>query len=107
MKTTFFAYIFLFKILSINAQSVVNKDLVGIKVDSILSLMTLDEKIGQMNQYNGFWDATGPSPDSGEQLKKYESLKKGLVGSMLNVRGVDEISAIQKIAVNQTRLGFP
>ena len=43
MKTTFFAYIFLFKILSINAQSVVNKDLVGIKVDSILSLMTLDE----------------------------------------------------------------
>ena len=107
MKTTFFAYIFLFKILLINAQSVVNKDLVGIKIDSILSLMTLDEKIGQMNQYNGFWDATGPSPDSGEQLKKYESLKKGLVGSMLNVRGVDEISAIQKIAVNQTRLGIP
>ena len=29
------------------------------------------------------------------------------VGSMLNVRGVDEISAIQKIAVNQTRLGIP
>ena len=49
--------------------------------------MNLDEKIGQMNQYNGFWDATGPTPQAGEQLKKYESLKKGLVGSMLNVRG--------------------
>ena len=28
------------------------------KVDSVLKLMTLDEKIGQMNQYNGDWDAT-------------------------------------------------
>ena len=29
------------------------------KVDSVLKLMTLDEKVGQMNQYNGDWDATG------------------------------------------------
>ena len=30
------------------------------RVDSVFKLMTLDEKIGQMNQYNGDWDATGP-----------------------------------------------
>ena len=30
------------------------------RVDSIMNLMTLDEKIGQLNQYNGFWDITGP-----------------------------------------------
>jgi len=107
MKTNFLILIFLVKIFLVSAQATKNKDLVEVKIDSILNLMTLDEKIGQMNQYNGFWDATGPNPEGGEQLKKYESLKNGLVGSMLNVRGVDEISAIQKIAVNETRLGIP
>ena len=32
------------------------------KVEALLSKMTLEEKIGQMNQYNGFWDVTGPAP---------------------------------------------
>ncbi|MBD0831848.1 beta-glucosidase BglX [Aestuariibaculum sediminum] len=77
------------------------------KVTSLLSKMTLEEKIGQMNQYNGFWDVTGPTPESGDASKKYEHLKKGYVGSMLNVRGVDEIKAVQKIAVEETRLGIP
>ena len=77
------------------------------KVDSLLSIMTLDEKIGQMNQYNGFWDVTGPAPKNGDAKVKYNNLKKGLVGSMLNVRGVKEITALQKIAVEETRLGIP
>ena len=69
--------------------------------------MTLEEKIGQMNQYNGFYDATGPAPDGGDQKKKYENVKNGLVGSMLNVRGVDEVRAFQKLAVEESRLGIP
>ena len=77
------------------------------KVDSVLNLMTLEEKIGQLNQYNGFWDATGPSPKEGQAALKFEHLKKGWVGSMLNVKGVKEVRAIQKIAVEQTRLGIP
>ena len=100
-------YFLILNSFSINAQLIENKNYLDQKIDSIIGLMNLDEKIGQMNQYNGFWDATGPTPKQGEQLKKYESLKKGLVGSMLNVRGVEEISAIQKIAVNETRLGIP
>jgi beta-glucosidase len=40
------------------------------KIDSLLSKMTLDEKIGQMNQYNGFWDVTGPVPNEGNAKKK-------------------------------------
>ncbi len=40
-------------------------DDIGVKVDSLLSLMTLEEKIGQMNQYNGFWNVTGPAPEEG------------------------------------------
>lgn len=77
------------------------------KVDALLSKMTLEEKIGQMNQYNGFWDVTGPSPQEGDAAKKYEHLKKGWVGSMLNVRGVEQVKAVQKIAVEETRLGIP
>jgi len=38
------------------------KNPIDLKVDSILKLMTLEEKVGQMNQYNGFWDITGPTP---------------------------------------------
>ncbi len=80
---------------------------IDIKVDSILKLMTLEEKVGQLNQYNGFWDITGPTPKDGQAAKKYADLKKGLVGSMLNVKGVKDVRAIQKIAVEQTRLGIP
>lgn len=77
------------------------------KVDSLLSLMTLKEKIGQMNQYTGFMDFTGPKPDEGQQAKKLTHIKKGLVGSMLNVRGVENVMAVQKIAVEESRLGIP
>lgn len=88
---------------------IVSKDHVSIdkKVDSVIKLMTLEEKIGQLNQYNGFWDVTGPAPNEGQAAKKYEDLKKGLVGSMLNVKGVKDVYALQKIAVEQTRLGIP
>lgn len=77
------------------------------KVDSLLQLMTLEEKIGQMNQYSGFYDATGPSPEGGSAAIKFEHLRRGLVGSMLNVEGVEAIRNIQKIAVEETRLGIP
>ncbi|MDA9907596.1 beta-glucosidase BglX [Flavobacteriaceae bacterium] len=77
------------------------------KVETLLSKMTLEEKIGQMNQYNGFWDFTGPAPKGGHAEKKYEDLKNGLVGSMLNVRGVKDVTAVQKVAVEQSRLGIP
>ena len=42
-----------------------------IRVDSVLKLMTLEEKIGQMNQYNGFWEVTGPAPKDGQAALKY------------------------------------
>jgi len=77
------------------------------KVDALLKQMTLEEKIGQMNQYSGFWDLTGPAPSSGNAAKKYEHLRKGYVGSMLNLRGVKNVRKIQKIAVEETRLGIP
>ncbi|WP_428232558.1 beta-glucosidase BglX [Flavobacterium sp.] len=77
------------------------------RITLLMKEMTLEEKVGQMNQYNGFWDVTGPVPKGGSAELKYEHLRKGLVGSMFTVRGVKEVRAVQKIAVEETRLGIP
>lgn len=87
--------------------SFIPKNQLETRVDSVLKLMTLEEKIGQLNQYNGFWEITGPTPKEGQAAKKYADLKNGLVGSMLNVKGVKDVRALQKIAVEETRLGIP
>ena len=84
-----------------------NKDMIDKKIDSLLALMTLEEKVGQMNLYNGFWDVTGPVPKEVSSNLKYEHLKKGYVGAMLNVRGVKHVREIQRIAVEESRLGIP
>src|SRR5690606_31358020 len=94
-------------LLALNTDIPITQMSIESRVDSLLKLMTLEEKIGQMNQYNGFWDVTGPVPSNGDAVKKYEHLKKGWVGSMLNVRGVKDVKAVQKIAVEETRLGIP
>ncbi len=73
------------------------------RVDSVLRLMTLDEKIGQMNQYNGDWAATGPITKDGD---KQNQIRKGMVGSMLNVTGVDHTRTLQQIAM-QSRMKIP
>jgi beta-glucosidase len=90
-----------------SSSSVTSVVEIELKVEALLKQMTLQEKIGQMNQYNGFWDLTGPAPSSGDAAKKYEHLRKGYVGSMLNLRGVENVRKIQKIAVEETRLGIP
>jgi beta-glucosidase len=77
------------------------------KIESLLALMTIEEKVGQMNLYNGFWDVTGPVPKNVSNNLKYEHIKKGYVGAMLNVRGVEHVREIQRLAVEETRLGIP
>ncbi len=83
------------------------KNTIEQKINTLLSQMTIEEKVGQMNQYNGFWDVTGPAPEGGSAEKKHEHLRKGWVGSMLSVRGAKEVRAVQKIAVEESRLGIP
>ena len=73
------------------------------KVDSVLKLMTLDEKVGQMNQYNGPWAATGPLTNDDKLL---DQVKAGKVGSMLNVTGVKHTRELQQLAM-QSRLKIP
>ncbi len=77
------------------------------KVELLLAKMTLEEKVGQMNQYSGFMDFTGPKPKGGEPKSKLEDIKAGRVGAMLNVHGVENVKAVQKLAVEESRLGIP
>ncbi|WP_083476252.1 beta-glucosidase BglX [Lacinutrix mariniflava] len=76
------------------------------KVDSVLALMRVNEKIGQLVQYSGGWDVTGPSSSKGDQYK-LDKLKKGEVGSMLNVTSVASIRETQRIVMDNSRLKIP
>nr|WP_294932327.1 beta-glucosidase BglX [uncultured Flavobacterium sp.] len=112
MKRPIKKYAFLLLIVFGNGYAQTKKHLdtnkpVEERISLLMKEMTLEEKVGQMNQYNGSWDVTGPKPESGSNEEKYNNLKKGLVGSMLTVRGVKEVRAVQKIAVEETRLGIP
>ncbi|HEY3373020.1 MAG TPA: beta-glucosidase BglX [Prolixibacteraceae bacterium] len=73
------------------------------KVDSVLNLMTLNEKIGQLNQYNDDWETTGPAT---VDKNKAEQVRNGQVGSMLNCMGTARTRKWQEIAM-QSRLKIP
>lgn len=64
------------------------------RVEELLSQMTLEEKIGQMNQVSG-----------GYQFS--DMIREGGVGSILNIVDPVEINAVQRIAVEESRLGIP
>ncbi|MDX1601482.1 MAG: beta-glucosidase BglX [Salinimicrobium sediminis] len=76
------------------------------KVDSVLNIMTLEEKVGQMVQYSGTWDLTGPATGDQNQFRE-EQLKKGLVGSMLNVLSVKATREAQKMVMENSRIKIP
>ncbi|MEQ9052652.1 MAG: beta-glucosidase BglX [Marinoscillum sp.] len=77
------------------------------KVDSLMSLMTLTEKIGQTNMYNGTWEFTGPVPADNGSQEKAEQIKNGMVGAMINVLSAKATREAQKMAVENSRLGIP
>ncbi|HSI70487.1 MAG TPA: beta-glucosidase BglX [Gillisia sp.] len=76
------------------------------KVDSVLALMTLEEKIGQLVQYNGSWDLTGPASNM-DAKEKEENIKNGRVGSMLNVLSIEATTHAQKLVMENSRLKIP
>jgi beta-glucosidase len=80
---------------------------VDVRVADLLKRMTIEEKAGQLNQLSG-GVLTGPAAanDPG-QAGKLKLLREGKLGSFLNVLGAAETRAVQKIAVEETRLGIP
>ncbi|MFD2916911.1 beta-glucosidase BglX [Psychroserpens luteus] len=89
-----------------NNSSHFNNNLLNQKVDSVLALMRINEKIGQLVQYSGKWNMTGPSSSNSDQYK-LEKLKKGEVGSMLNITSVTSIRETQRIVIEHSRLKIP
>ena len=77
------------------------------KIDALIAQMTLDEKIGQLNQYSSAFDVTGPPPGAGAQKVMYDQIRQGLVGSVLNVTGADATRKMQQLAVENSRLKIP
>lgn len=71
-------------------------EVIAHKVDSLLAQMTLEEKLGQMNQL---------SPWNYDELA--ERVRKGEVGSILNYVDAETVNKIQKVAVEESRLGIP
>jgi beta-glucosidase len=73
------------------------------RVESLLARMTIEEKVGQLNQYSAPWSPTGPMPVQGDLR---QDIASGQVGSMFNVVGADATRALQEVAM-QSRLRIP
>ncbi|MGC9522346.1 MAG: glycoside hydrolase family 3 N-terminal domain-containing protein, partial [Anaerolineae bacterium] len=70
---------------------------IEVRAEGLRAQMTLEEKIGQMNQVSPHW---------GEGNLEAE-IRAGNVGSILNIWDVEELNRLQRIAVEETRLGIP
>lgn len=87
-----------------NSWASYSKDpVIEAKVDSVLSLMTLEEKIGQMSQFSGHTNLTGLSKN--DDFRTY--LDQGLVGSIFNVFSTEALRKIQEHAISKSRLNIP
>lgn len=101
MKTSIlniiYSGLFIFAITACNQSIGTGKEpVVEKRVEELLGKMTLQEKIGQMNQL---------SPDNPEEVA--EQIRKGAIGSLLNITDPQVVNQIQKIAVEESRLGIP
>lgn len=99
MKKPLFALLLMAICLNVSAQIKPMNEY----IDSLMAKMTVQEKIGQLNLLPAGDATTGISANS----PLIESLKKGQLGAILNMRGADQIRQTQEIAVTQTRMGIP
>jgi beta-glucosidase len=72
-------------------------------VDSLINIMTLDEKIGQLVLFSSHWELTGPAVS----IELEKMIREGKCGNIFNAYYVDFNKKLQEIAVNETRLGIP
>jgi beta-glucosidase len=73
------------------------------RIDRLLSTMTIEEKIGQLNMVASSRVVTGP----GELRDVHEGIRRGRIGSLLNLWGAEEVHSVQRLAVEESRLGIP
>jgi beta-glucosidase len=75
----------------------------SVRIEALLEAMTLDEKIGQLTLVSAGWAVTGPQV-SGDYMA---ALRAGRIGAISNLWGAEETRAVQRVAVDETRLGIP
>lgn len=88
-------------------KNTASRDTIEARISDLLDQMTVEEKVGQLTQFSGFYDVTGPAPEGAREAQKHALLERGIIGSMLNVVGHDEIRTFQTYAVENSRLGIP
>ena len=74
------------------------------RIDSLINIMTLDEKLGQLNVVAYASEVTGPG---GQKVELKTALQKGQIGGIQNIGGVETLKPIQEMAINESRLGIP
>lgn len=105
-----FAFLSIIVILTVSCNSnqnkseaISNSNPFEAKVDSILNLMTIDEKIGQLNLPSSGDITTGQAKSSNIAKK----IEEGKVGGLFNIKSVEKIIEVQKIAMEKSRLKIP
>lgn len=73
------------------------------KIDSLLNVMTLEEKVGQMVLFTSDWDVTGPTMKS----DYLDDIRTGKCGNIFNAHTTGFVKEIQRVAVEESRLGIP
>ena len=73
------------------------------RIDTLLAAMTLEEKIGQLTMVASSRAVTGPA----KLVDVAEDVRAGRIGAVLNLWGAEETRAMQRLAVDQSRLGVP
>jgi beta-glucosidase len=106
-------FVFLFSIVVIALSGFVQtpqinseEDKLSGRVDSVLSLMTLDEKIGQLNQLS-FGIGWGPTVKVAVPDEYKQQIREGKIGSFLNAIGAEFTYELQKVATQESRLKIP
>lgn len=72
-------------------------------ISELMTKMTVEEKIGQLNLPSAGAFTTGQAKNSDIGKK----IEEGLVGGLFNIKGVDKIKEVQQVAVEKSRLGIP
>lgn len=98
---SFFTFLFVLAFSGLKAQTSASG--MNTFITSLMKKMTLEEKIGQLNLPSAgeFTTGTATNSDIGANVKK------GNVGGLFNIKGVEKIRAIQKVAVEESRLKIP
>lgn len=100
-KTTHLLFIILFLIYALSGTGAsTQQNEIEKRIDALLAKMTLEEKLGQLQQLDG-------EGDGRYRPEHPELIRKGMLGSTLNVRGAKQTNELQRVAIEQSRLKIP